>query len=170
MDKKRSTISSAWLRIKSILIMLGVIYILGCMIMPTERKIRYYQTEEEVEHERFLDSLMRESIDEKEVEVTVTVYNPVTEQCDEDPTTTADGSKIRFDKLYRGDLKWIAISRDLRETFNYGDSVTLSGNPEINGDYVVHDLMNPRFKGRVDILRPAGDIRGKWVGIIIKKK
>ena len=79
MDKKRSTISSAWLRIKSILIMLGVIYILGCMIMPTERKIRYYQTEEEVEHERFLDSLMRESIDEKEVEVTVTVYNPVAE-------------------------------------------------------------------------------------------
>lgn len=159
--------------IESVLLFTGIIYILGCIVIPDVNiKTRYYELEEEVEHEYFLSSslLKSEFIDEKETKVIVTVYNPVESQCDLDPTITADGSKIMFDKLCKGDLKWIAISKDLRKTFNYGDSVTLSGDPEIDGDYVVHDLMNPRFKGRVDILRPIGDIRGKWSGITIKKK
>lgn len=138
--------------------------------VPYEVKRKFYQTEAEVEYDRFLDSLFDNAYKEAEVDVTVTVYNPVEGQCDEDPLTTADGSRIRMDKLKRGDLKWIAISHDLRETFKYGDSVTLEGHPDIDGDYVVHDLMNPRFVGRIDILRPAGDIRGQWVGIIMKKK
>lgn len=45
--------------------------------------------------------------------VTVTCYQPVKEQCDDNPLITADGSKIDLHKLKQGKIKWCAISRDL---------------------------------------------------------
>ena len=45
--------------------------------------------------------------------VKVTCYQPVEAQCDSDPLTTADGSKIDLHKLKKGNVKWCAISRDL---------------------------------------------------------
>ena len=45
--------------------------------------------------------------------VTVTVYNPVMEQCDSTPLITADNSEIDLKKLKQGKLKWVAVSRDL---------------------------------------------------------
>ena len=43
--------------------------------------------------------------------VKVTCYQPVEAQCDSDPLTTADGSKIDLHKLKKGDVKWCAISQ-----------------------------------------------------------
>ena len=67
-------------------------------------------------------------------------------------------------------MKWIAISRDLREYFNYGDTVIIRNNSEIEGEYVVRDTMNPRWKMRVDLLSPRGDSLGKWDDVYIYKK
>lgn len=82
--------------------------------------------------------------------VKVTCYQPVEAQCDSDPLTTADGSKIDLYKLKNGDVKWCAISRDLLWLFpkDKPKRVHIEG----YGIYEVRDVMNKRFKHRVDIL------------------
>lgn len=91
-----------------------------------------------------------------EVEVTVTVYNPVESQCDSDPLITADMSVIDLNKLKRGDIKWVALSRNLLKRwggkFNYGDTIKITGNKQIEGIYYIHDTMDERFVNYVDIL------------------
>jgi 3D (Asp-Asp-Asp) domain-containing protein len=87
--------------------------------------------------------------------VTVTVYNPVTEQCDSTPLITADNSEIDLKKLKQGKLKWVAVSRDLLNSgkVKYGGKVRLKcKDKSLNGVYTVHDTMHPRWEKRVDIL------------------
>ena len=87
--------------------------------------------------------------------VTVTVYNPVIEQCDSTPLTTADNSEIDMRKLKQGKLKWVAVSRDLLKNgkVKYGDRIRLKcKDKSLSGVYTVHDTMNPRWEKRVDIL------------------
>lgn len=114
-------------------------------------KPRYERTAEELEllqaeEDEFLEDWSK---------VTVTVYNPVMEQCDSTPLITADNSEIDLKKLKQGKLKWVAVSRDLLENgvVKYGGRVKLECNdPELRGIYYVHDTMNPRWEKRVDIL------------------
>lgn len=82
--------------------------------------------------------------------VKVTCYQPVEAQCDSDPLTTADGSKIDLHKLKKGNVKWCAISRDLLWLFpkDKPKRVHIEG----YGIYEVRDVMNKRFNHRVDIL------------------
>lgn len=102
--------------------------------------------------------------------VTVTKYNPVIGQCDADPLITADGSFIDTLKLNKGEIKWIAISRDLRKDYNYGDTVIISGSGDVDGEYIIHDTMNSRWTSRIDILSPNGDSLGIWNGVSMRKK
>ncbi|HZY82452.1 MAG TPA: hypothetical protein VFE50_23160 [Cyclobacteriaceae bacterium] len=88
---------------------------------------------------------------------TLTIYNPVENQCDADPLITANNSRIDLDKLSRNEIRWMALSRNLLKRwngeFNYGDTVILqSGDPDIDGLWVVNDNMNKRFKDRGDLL------------------
>lgn len=136
---------------------------------------------EEIDYQHFIDSITRYSysIDDyevdqetmtlwnktgKKIKVTTTVYNPVKSQCDSDPLITSDCSKIDLEKLNRGKIKWIAVSRDLLKTVKYGDKVKLvsKSDPNINGVYTVHDTMHKRWKRRVDILTPTNKKLGKW--------
>lgn len=82
--------------------------------------------------------------------VKVTCYQPVEAQCDSEPLTTADGSKIDLHKLKKGNVKWCAISRDLLWLFpkDKPKRVHIEG----YGIYEVRDVMNKRFNHRVDIL------------------
>lgn len=104
--------------------------------------------------------------------VTVTQYNPVKEQCDLDPLVTADNSMIDLVKLRRKELKWVAVSRDLVGIYRYGDIIELTatgkGSKRINGRYIVHDTMNPRFTNRVDILTAVGEEMGMWENVTVK--
>lgn len=87
--------------------------------------------------------------------VTLTCYQPVKEQCNDDPLTTADGSKIDLKKLKDGDIKWCAISRDLLWLFpkDKPKRVYIEG----YGIYEVRDLMNKRWDHRIDILKHPDD-------------
>ena len=87
--------------------------------------------------------------------VTVTCYQPVKEQCDDNPLITADGSKIDLNKLKQGKIKWCAISRDLLWLFpkDKPKKVYIHG----YGTYEVRDVMNKRFNHRVDILLHPSD-------------
>lgn len=160
---------------------LFLVYIIGLLLFkPSKpRIIESIQTEEEVEYEEFLDSFIQEEMKKeqeydqavsyvektgsKTISVTITKYNPEKSQCDEDPLITADNSKIDLEKLQSGELRWIAVSRDLREHFPYGSKVVIHSNdPEIRGIWEVHDTMNERWTERIDLLRPSGETKGKW--------
>lgn len=82
--------------------------------------------------------------------VTLTCYQPVKSQCNSDPLTTADGSKINLHHLKHKRIKWCAISRDLLYLFpkDTVKKVYIEG----YGIYEVRDVMNKRHKHRIDIL------------------
>ncbi|MDC0336448.1 3D domain-containing protein [Pseudodesulfovibrio sp.] len=72
--------------------------------------------------------------------VTVTAYNPTTDQCDDDPLIAASMRKVR--------LGTIAVSRDLFDQgWVFGRKVRIEG----LGIFEVNDLMNKRFTQRIDI-------------------
>lgn len=96
-------------------------------------------------------------------DVAATVYNPVTTQCNGNPLETADGSIINMAKLERGEIKWVAVSRDLLKTFKFGDKVEIiSSDKRISGVYIVHDTMAKKWTKKVDILMPSKFSKGKW--------
>ena len=86
--------------------------------------------------------------------VKVTMYHPVSEQTDDTPNITADGSVIRIEKA--SSYRYIAVSRDLLKInggeYDYGDYVILYGTGIKDGVYQIRDTMNKRWKLRIDIL------------------
>ena len=55
--------------------------------------------------------------------VTLTTYNAVKSQCDEQPEITANGTKICYKKLRQGKLKYCAVSRNLLCYLPYGSII-----------------------------------------------
>lgn len=171
-----------------------ILYVIGLVLFSNNKPVKKeWMDAEEVEYEEFIDSIMKIEKeaeenntyfqkektsftrkikkDDKIFKVTVTKYNPVKEQCDDDPLITADNSKICLNNLNAGKLKWVAVSRDLRKHFKYGEKVIIKcdHDPSINGEYEVHDTMNPRYTRTIDLLSPIGDTKGKWKDVEIKK-
>lgn len=102
--------------------------------------------------------------------VKATYYNPVRSQCI-NVDITADGSKIDMKKLRSGDIRWIAISRDLRVCYNFGDTVVVtSNNPKLSGEWVVKDVMGKRHKMRIDFLSHEKDFMLMPELVTIRKK
>lgn len=102
--------------------------------------------------------------------VTITCYQPIKTQCDNNPLITADGSKIDLKKLEKGEIKWCAISRDLLWLFpkDKPKMVYIEG----YGHYEVRDVMNKRHTHRLDILQHPNNkkmICDKNVRIVILK-
>lgn len=67
---------------------------------------------------------------------------------------TADQSYVVPEKVESGEHRWIAISRDLKEKFKFGDTVIINSPTEskLNGEWVVKDLMNKRWTEKIDFL------------------
>lgn len=175
------------------LVIIFILYVIGLVLFSNKPVKKEWMDAEEVEYEEFIDSIMKIEKeaeenntyfqkektsftrkikkDDKIFKVTVTKYNPVKEQCDDDPLITADNSKICLNNLNAGKLKWVAVSRDLRKHFKYGEKVIIKcdHDPSINGEYEVHDTMNPRYTRTIDLLSPIGDTKGKWKDVEIKK-
>jgi 3D (Asp-Asp-Asp) domain-containing protein len=73
--------------------------------------------------------------------VTITAYTPSTNECDNDPLHTAIMTKPRPGT--------IAVSRDLLEAgWTFGKRVWIKN----HGVFVINDLMNKRYKKRIDIV------------------
>lgn len=87
-----------------------------------------------------------------------TAYHPVVAQCQGNPLVTADMSRIDLSKLKAKQIKWVALSRDLIKRWggplNYGDTITIQSeiNPQLEGEWIVHDCMNARYKKSIDFL------------------
>ena len=97
--------------------------------------------------------------------VTLTTYNPVESQCDNDPLITADGTKIDVNKLKKGEIKYCAVSRDLLKYIPLGSVVHIEG----HGYYEVRDTMNKRFNHYIDILQHAGEKNFKKTKVKVVK-
>ena len=100
---------------------------------------------------------LSERLNEYETEgmnVTVTMYQPVSYQTDSTPNILADGTRIRTQSA--SDYKFIAVSRNLLKRWggwlDYGDFILLKGTDGKDGVYQVRDTMHPRWVNRIDIL------------------
>jgi len=103
----------------------------------------------------------------KPEQVTVTTYTPSTDECDSTPHITASGFKI--DTLNPKRHKIIAVSRDLKRKWKFGTKVRVTGIGKHNGTYIVKDVMNKRYKKRIDILVGKQDKQFKFTRIKIYK-
>ena len=84
------------------------------------------------------------------ISVTLTTYTTSEKETDSTPNITASGFKI--DTLNPMKHRIIAVSRDLKKKWKFGTKVRITGAGKYNGTYYVRDLMNKRYKKRIDIL------------------
>jgi len=87
--------------------------------------------------------------------VSVTTYSPTIEQTDSTPLVTASGYKINPANPKKQRI--VAVSRDLKRKYKFGKKVRITGIGKLSGTYTIRDVMNKRFKKRVDILIGEND-------------
>jgi 3D (Asp-Asp-Asp) domain-containing protein len=98
--------------------------------------------------------------------VTMTTYTVERSQTDSNPFETASG--MILDKKNPAKHRVVAISRDLKGTFAFGDSIMIiAGN--YSGIYYVEDVMNKRFKKKIDLLINPKDKNTKLFNVKIIK-
>ena len=113
----------------------------------------------------FQNDMVKKEIEKeiKDIEpdiVTVTTYSPSIEQTDNTPLITASGFKINPNNPKGHRI--IAISRDLKRKYKFGKKVRITGIGELSGTYTVRDVMNKRYRKRVDILIGEEDKQTKF--------
>lgn len=82
--------------------------------------------------------------------VTLTTFKSVGSETDRHPRITASGFKIS--KKNPKKHRIIAVSRDLKKKYPFGTKLKIKNAGKYNGEYVVEDVMNKRYKKRIDIL------------------
>jgi 3D (Asp-Asp-Asp) domain-containing protein len=99
--------------------------------------------------------------------VTLTTYTIDPLQTDSTPLITASGFKL--DSINPRRHRVIAVSRDLKRKLKFGDKVRLSNAGRFNGVWYVRDLMNKRFKNKIDVLINPNGRHTKLSGVVITK-
>ena len=99
--------------------------------------------------------------------VTLTTYSPTEGETDSTPHLTASGFKIDKDNPKRHRI--IAVSRDLKKKWPFGTKVRIKRAGKYNGVYTVKDVMNKRYKNRIDILIGEDDKQTKIKNVKITK-
>ena len=117
----------------------------------------------EMEREELRINTMIESITPEIV--TLTTYSATEAETDSTPNITASGFKITNPKKHR----IIAVSRDLKKKYKFGQKIRIVGAGKYSGTYRVHDVMNKRYKKRIDILIGTNDKQTKLRKIKIYK-
>ena len=97
--------------------------------------------------------------------VTLTTYKASETETDSTPNITASGFKITNPKKH----KIIAVSRDLKRKYKFGQKIRITGAGKYNGTYRVHDVMNKRYRNRIDILIGHNDKQTKLKKVKIYK-
>ena len=118
----------------------------------------YEMEKEEVRINKMIETIKPEI-------VTLTTYKASEGETDSTPNITASGFKITNPKKHR----IIAVSRDLKKKYKFGQKVRITGAGKYDGTYRVHDVMNKRYKNRIDILIGDKDKQTKLRKIKIYK-
>jgi 3D (Asp-Asp-Asp) domain-containing protein len=98
---------------------------------------------------------------QKPLIVTVTTYSVNEAETDSTPTITASGFEVSRTNPKKHRV--IAVSRDLKKKLRFGDKVRVTGIGKLSGVYVVRDLMNSRWKNKIDILINPDDKHTKFL-------
>jgi 3D (Asp-Asp-Asp) domain-containing protein len=99
--------------------------------------------------------------------VTLTTYSTTVGETDDSPNITASGFEIDEDNPKKHRI--IAVSRDLKRKLRFGEKVILSNAGRFNGVWYVRDLMNNRFKNKIDVLINSDERHTKMRGVVIKR-
>jgi len=99
--------------------------------------------------------------------VILTTYTIDPLQTDDTPLITASGFKL--DSINPSKHRVIAVSRDLKRKLKFGDKVKLENAGRFNGVWHVRDLMNKRFKNKIDVLINPDARPTKLYGVILTK-
>jgi len=99
--------------------------------------------------------------------VNLSTYKADTTETDSTPLITASGFKL--DSLNPKKHRVIAISRDLKELFSFGDKVKLSNAGKFNGIWFIRDLMNKKYRNKIDILINPSDRQISLERVVISK-
>jgi 3D (Asp-Asp-Asp) domain-containing protein len=99
--------------------------------------------------------------------VSLTTYTTDTSETDSFPLITASGLHLDSANPKKGRI--IAISRDLQKLFSFGDRVILRNAGKFNGIWFIHDLMNKRWKNKIDILINPDEPQISLEGVVISK-
>ena len=97
---------------------------------------------------------------QKPLIVTVTTYTVSESETDDSPTITASGFEVSRTNPKKHRV--IAVSRDLKKKLRFGDKVQVTGIGKLSGIYVVRDLMNSRWRKKIDILINPKDKQTKF--------
>jgi 3D (Asp-Asp-Asp) domain-containing protein len=97
--------------------------------------------------------------------VTLTTYVPNAKETDSTPHITASGFKIDTTNPKKHHI--IAVSRDLKKKWGFNRKVRIKRAGKYNGTYVIKDVMNKRFKNRIDIMVGKNDKPIKLSGVQI---
>lgn len=131
---------------------LNLVLSMVMLILPYELK------REEVRVNKMIETITPEI-------VTLTTYKANESETDSTPNITASGFKITNPKKH----KIIAVSRDLKRKWGWGTKVRIVGAGKYDGTYRVHDLMNKRYRKRIDILVGHNDKQTKLKKVKIYK-
>ena len=118
----------------------------------------YEMEKEEVRINKMIETIKPEI-------VTLTTYKASENETDSTPNITASGFKITNPKKHR----IIAVSRDLKKKYKFGQKIRITNAGKYNGTYRVHDVMNKRYKNRIDILIGHNDKQTKLKKVKIYK-
>lgn len=118
----------------------------------------YELKREEIEVKKMLETITPDI-------VTLTTYKATESETDSTPNITASGFKITNPKKQR----IVAVSRDLKRKMKWGSKIRIVGAGKYDGTYRVHDLMNKRYKKRIDILIGKNDKQTKLRKVKIYK-
>ena len=131
---------------------LNLVMSMVMLMLPYELK------KEEVRINKMLENIKPEI-------VTLTTYKANESETDSTPNITASGFKITNPKKH----KIIAVSRDLKRKWGWGTKVRIVGAGKLSGTYRVHDVMNKRYRKRIDILIGHKDKQTKLKKVKIYK-
>ena len=87
--------------------------------------------------------------------VTLTTYSVSESETDSTPLITASGFKLNANNPKSHRI--IAVSRDLKRKYKFGQKVRIEGAGKYNGIYTIRDLMHHRWKNKIDILINPSD-------------
>lgn len=103
--------------------------------------------------------------------VDATVYQLVPEQCDDSPDVLACNERVKIELA--GKYRYLAISQDMHKRngghYEFGDLVEIRGciNEQYNGIWVVKDLMNKKWKQRIDFMVDLDALPIKETNVLI---
>jgi 3D (Asp-Asp-Asp) domain-containing protein len=122
--------------IKRTTILIALVFV----FLPYECHIQSLETKTDVEE---VDEVIPDI-------VTLTTYSISVAETDSTPLVTASGFKINPNNPKRHRI--IAVSRDLKRKYKFGQKVRIEGAGKYNGIYTIRDLMHHRWKNKIDIL------------------